>query len=151
MRNARVLVIGSCLVFSILVSGCAAASGEGVLNATSSQAQPGVAATPKLRAAFTRGPMDDPQALKWQSDLLHAIGRDGQYQLFDYVFDDTGPAEKVYVGVSYEALGLNAAQLDAGNAVQAQYATTPVGATAREGMWMGNAWLNAPGGVATAQ
>jgi hypothetical protein len=95
--------------------------------------------------------MDDPQALKWQSDLLHAIGRDGQYALFDYVFDDGGPSEKVYVGVSYEPLGLTAAQMDAANAVQAQYATTPLAATARDGIWMANAWLDSAGGVATAR
>jgi hypothetical protein len=95
--------------------------------------------------------MDDPQALQWQSDLLHAIGRDGQYALFDYVFDGGAPSEKVYVGVSYEPLGLNAAQMDSATAVQARYAATPLAATSRDGIWMANAWLDAAGGVATAR
>jgi hypothetical protein len=95
--------------------------------------------------------MDDPQAQKWQSDLLHAIGRDGQYALFDYVFDDSGPAEKVYVGVSYEPLGLSPAELEAANAVQARYAVTPIGSTSRDGIWLANAWLNSPQGLATAK
>jgi hypothetical protein len=95
--------------------------------------------------------MENPHALRWQSDLLQAIGRDGQYALFDYVFDGRGPAQKVYVGLSYEPLGLSPAELEAANAVQARYAPTPVGATSRDGIWLANAWPDSPEGVATAK
>jgi hypothetical protein len=154
MRNGCTLAIGSLLVFCGPLLGCAAAGGEPApVSPNQAQAAPvpassPVTSAPKLHTAFTRGPMEDPQARQWQSDLLHAIGRDEQYALFDYVFDESGRAEKVYVGVSYEPLGLSPAELDAANAVQARYAATPMGSTSRDGIWLANAWLNGPEGLA---
>jgi hypothetical protein len=95
--------------------------------------------------------MDDPQGLRWQSELLHAIGRDGQYELFDYVFTTGAEGEKVYVGISYAPLDLSPAELDAAKAVQTRYATTGVGASERDGIWIANAWSEPGRAVADAK
>jgi hypothetical protein len=95
--------------------------------------------------------MDDAKALGWQSSLLKAIGRDGQFELFDYVFADVSTGERVFVGISYETLGLSPEQLEAARAVQARYAAAPLGASERDGIWMAKAWPEAGGAVAAAR
>jgi hypothetical protein len=112
--------------------------------ATVSSAQRSVA-----RIGFTRGSMQDPEGLAWQSDLLHAIGRDGQYSLFDYVFVGAEADGNVYVGVNVDSLGLTSAQLDAANQVQGRYRQTKMAATTVDGILVANAWPQASGAVAS--
>jgi hypothetical protein len=106
--------------------------------------------TGTVKVGFTRGTMQDAQAQQWQADLLHAIGRDGQYSLFNYVFVQREGQEDIYVGLQAAPLELTPAQLDAANAVQKTYHATSMAAATRDGIWIANAWPESSKAVASA-
>jgi len=88
-----------------------------------------------------------PEVQQWQSAMLSAIGRDGQYELFDYVFVDG----TVYVGLRYASLGLTDAQLEAAHRVESQFAQGPVAAVERDEVLMAHAWATSSGALARAE
>jgi hypothetical protein len=131
-------------LFCVLVAACAETQSSAV---PPSSAPVNVAAAPaetvpagSVRVGFTRGTMQDPQAQQWQADLLHAIGRDGQYSLFNYVFVQREGQEDIYVGLQADPLELTPAQVEAANTVQRSYHATSMGAATRDGIWIANAW-----------
>jgi hypothetical protein len=130
----------------VLVGACAGAN-EGVRPAAVASASP--APRSAARAGFTRGSMQDPQAHEWQSDLLRAIGREGQYSLFDYVFVGDEANGSIYVGVRADALGLTPAQMEAADQVQQRYGSTKMGAATLDGFLIANAWPEANGAIAS--
>jgi hypothetical protein len=83
-----------------------------------------------------------PEVHQWQAATLTAIGRDAQFELFDYVFMDG----RVYIGLRTQSLGLTDAELDAARRVEAQFSRGPVEARERDGVLLGRAWA-APGGA----
>lgn len=154
MRDvAFVFVILSAL--GLVTSGCAAAQEQGSGTPTTpavpvaqAVAMPAAEAQP-LHAGITRGAMDDSLAHQWQTDLLAAIGRDGQYALFQYVFAGDDPNGGIYVGLPYEPLGLTPEQMNAASEVQARFAKGPMDAVTRDKIWIANAWTDRSGKVAT--
>ena len=142
-----------CVVVGSLMMGCGGAAATGASPATAvapSQVQPSApeasdpspsASHEDLFAGSSCGESARPDVQHWQEALLHAIGRDGQYGLFEYVMIDGG----VYVGLRYGPLGLSDAEMAAAASVQQQFAGAPVATTSRAERWLGRAWSPASG------
>ncbi len=152
MEIVKSCVACACLVVGSLMMGCGGAAATGASPATAitpSQVQPSaleagnppIASHEDLLAGSSCGESTRPDVQHWQEALLHAIGRDGQYGLFEYVMIDGG----VYVGLRYGPLGLSGAEMAAATSVQQQFAGAPVATTSRAERWLGRAWSPASG------
>ena len=98
---------------------------------------PKQAAAEDLWIGPSRGESSDANVLSWQTDLLQAIGRDGQFGLFNYAITADG---SIFVAIDYAPLGLTPEQIAAASAVQSKHAKT---AAARS---QGNMWMAAQAG-----
>ena len=145
MKN-RMHVVGvfCCLVLGASAFGCAnSAGGSPIRTSPPIAAAGGRMDAPKQAAADdlwigpTRGESSDANVLAWQTDLLKAIGRDGQFCLFNYAVAADG---SIYVAIDYAPLGLTPEQIAAASAVQSRHAKT---AAARS---QGNMWMAAQAG-----
>ena len=155
MQRVNVVLGAVCVFLGSLVVGCGA---SGQAQAPASTWTAAAAPAPKAETGDrdllwigpSRGEMDQPELHRWQTALLQAVGRDGQYGLFEYVIIESGGTQNVYVGLRYEPLELTPQQIERATAVQASYAGGPVGATARNTIWMAHAWVEAAPDVAAA-
>jgi hypothetical protein len=86
-----------------------------------------------------------PQVGRWQSAMLKAIGREGQYELFDYVFAD----RTVYIGL--RTTGFSDAELGAARQVEAQFASDPVETRERGDLILARAWTTSNTPIARAE
>src|SRR5579883_1656063 len=146
MNMTRTGVLGVvCLVLSAAAVGCASEQSARAGGAATVQA---AAPADEMWIGPTRAESTDPTVLAWQNELLAAMGRDGEYSLFDYV---VSPRGQVYVGVQHASLGLSPDQQRAAEAVNAKYARTSAGAFAKGSLWLATQAAPNGGSVATMQ
>jgi hypothetical protein len=131
------------IVCAFVLSTCAMACGgattvQGSAPAVPQQAAPQSAA-PEAREAIVMGPTEgasaDPAILAWQNDLLTAMGREGQHELFSLLVVEND-ADQVYVGIDTAGLGLTKEESDAASAVQTRYAQSAIHARSRANLWV---------------
>lgn len=142
-------VISSGLVCLVLgaMTACGGAASLPPAASPAAEAQAPTAAADGPQVGASCGESSRPDVQQWQSAVLTAIGRDTQYELFDYVFEN----DKVYVGLRTASLGLTDAQLEAVRQVDAQYAHGPVEAREHGDLLLARAWAPSSGGLARAE
>lgn len=111
----------ACLVFGAMsVAACgggAASVPPASMPAAEPEPQPQAKSQDGLEIGSSCGESWRPEVQRWQSAVLKAIGRDGQYELFEYVF----VKGIVYVGLRTSSLELADAELEAARQVNAQF------------------------------
>jgi hypothetical protein len=144
-----------CVVLGAVTSACGGGAASGPLAsmpaAQSPDPQPSAQREATSQDGVEIGPSCGeswrPELHLWQSTTLTAIGRDGQYELFDYVFVDGG----LYVGLRKTSLGLTDAELAAARSVQVQFARGPVEARERGDLLLGRPWASKSGALARTE
>ena len=149
VHRVQVLGVFCGLVLGSFALGCAGSNGGSPIRCSPPTAAaagrmeaPKQAAADELWIGPTRGESSDANVLAWQTDLLKAIGRDGQFCLFNYAVAADG---SIFVAIDSAPLALTADQTAAASAVQAKYAKT---AEARS---QGKMWMAAQAGEGTGR
>jgi hypothetical protein len=143
----KLVAIASGLVF-LLLGATTSACGSGAASVPPASMPPAAAQPPAAELQLPAKSQDGveigascgeswrPELHEWQSTMLAAIGRDSEYELFDYVFMDGS----VYLGLRTASLGLTDAQLEAAHKVDEQFAQGPVLARERGDLLLARAW-----------
>jgi hypothetical protein len=136
MKMTNLLGVVCGLVLASAAMGCAnesSARASGPSNPMSAQGALPQKSSDDMWIGPTRAESTDPTVLAWQTDVLAAIGRDGEFYLFDYVVSSRGA---IFVGINYATLRLTPEQLAAAQAVNAKYAATSASSFAKGDMWL---------------
>jgi hypothetical protein len=151
MNIVKIAARSSCLVLGSLAVACGGVAATVPAAAQPTGAAPLVAegALPATMSAgvfvgSSCGESWRPEVQQWQAAILHAIGRDNQYGLFQYFVGDG----TVYVGLPYKALGLTGAEMEAASRVEPAFTNA---AEERDHLWLAHAWASRSGALARAE